>query len=260
MEPNYSWDAMTYDKVSIDVQLEWGKRLVDERKWAGNEIVMDAGAGSGNLTKIVANKVPNGFVYAVDSDPNMVQQATANLSDCQNVKVIHSLMQDVKLPRAVDVIFSNAAIHWVLDQPVLFHHFWQLLKPYGELVAEFGGHGNLQRILPLVFKIMQSDPFKDYFANWKQPWHFPTVDEAESMLKNAGFKNMQVRLFEQPMTFSDRQRFAMFVKTVIIKPFFAFLPTEPVRNRFLDIFLNQVECSGLAWSLDYVRIGIFAIK
>ena len=57
---NNSWDARTYDKASITVQLEWGRKLLANRQWVGNEIVMDAGAGSGNLTKILAGKVPHG--------------------------------------------------------------------------------------------------------------------------------------------------------------------------------------------------------
>src|ERR671925_1656695 len=89
---NYSWDARTYDKVSSNVQLEWGRKLLEKRQWIGNEIVMDAGAGSGNLTKILADKVPQGQVYAVDADPNMVQQATSNLSDYKNVQIFCSSM------------------------------------------------------------------------------------------------------------------------------------------------------------------------
>src|SRR5919205_3969224 len=129
MNTNHSWDARTYDTVSITVQLEWGRKLLEKRRWIGNEIVMDAGAGSGNLTKILADKVPNGLIYAVDADSNMVQQAKSNLSGYRNVQVIQSRMEDVKLPTKVDVIFSNAALHWILDQERVFTYFWQLLKP-----------------------------------------------------------------------------------------------------------------------------------
>src|SRR5919201_4642686 len=98
---NHSWDAKTYDKVSSNVQSEWGRKLLEKRRWVGNEIVMDAGAGSGNLTKILADKVPQGHVYAVDIDHNMIEQAKINLSNCNNVQVIHSGMDDVKLPTKV---------------------------------------------------------------------------------------------------------------------------------------------------------------
>src|SRR5687768_18229029 len=102
---NHSWDAKAYDKVSSNVQLEWGCKLLDKRKWAGNEIVMDAGAGSGNLTKILADRVPYGQIFAVDADPNMVQQARSNLSGWRNVQVIHSSMDKVNLPIELDVFF-----------------------------------------------------------------------------------------------------------------------------------------------------------
>ena len=42
---NYSWDARTYDKVSFNVELEWGRKLLEKRRWVGNEIVMDAWSG-----------------------------------------------------------------------------------------------------------------------------------------------------------------------------------------------------------------------
>ena len=98
---NHSWDAKTYDKVSSNAQLEWGRKLIEKRKWIGNEIVMDAGSGSGNLTRILADKVKHGEIYAVDTDPNMVQQAKSNLSGWRNVQVIHSSMDKVNLPMEV---------------------------------------------------------------------------------------------------------------------------------------------------------------
>lgn len=260
MSFGHSWDAKTYDKVSANVQLEWGRKLLERRAWAGNEIVMDAGAGSGNLTRVLADKVPNGHVYAVDADSNMVRQAEANLSDYGNVEVIHSGMQEVRLPAAVDVIFSNAALHWVLDQEGLFSHFWQLLKPSGELLVEFGGHGNLEGIIPSIFKVMESDRFKEHFAGWKQSWYFPKADETEKILQNAGFRDISVGMSRHTTTYPDRDSFADFVRTVVMKPFFGYLPDDAKRKGFLDALLSEIEQRGLGWSLDYVRIGISARK
>ncbi len=45
------WDARTYDQVSRLVQYRWGIQVLKWRKWRGDEIVMDAGCGSGLLTK-----------------------------------------------------------------------------------------------------------------------------------------------------------------------------------------------------------------
>jgi trans-aconitate methyltransferase len=258
---NHPWDARTYDKVSSNVQLEWGRKLLEKRRrWVGNEIVMDAGAGSGNLTKILADKVPAGQVYAVDADANMVQQAKSNLSAYRNVQVIHSSMDKVNLPREVDVIFSNAALHWVLDQEPVFLHFRQLLKPNGELLIECGGGENLERTLSLIFKIMQSDQFKEHFANWKQTWYFPIPEETERLLQKARFRDIQVNLLKKYTFFSDRESFANFVKTVIMKPFFGYIPDSKKKDEFLDAFLNEFERSGQSWSLDFMLLSIFARK
>jgi trans-aconitate 2-methyltransferase len=81
-----SWDAHTYDEVSCLVQYKWGQQVIKRRKWRGDEIVMDAGCGSGLLTKQLAKEVANGKVYAVDVDCNMIKQAKSNLQFFGNVK------------------------------------------------------------------------------------------------------------------------------------------------------------------------------
>jgi trans-aconitate 2-methyltransferase len=257
---NHSWDARTYDKVSSNVQLQWGRELLDRRRWSGNERVMDAGAGSGNLTKILADKAPQGQIYAIDTDPNMVQEAKSNLSGCRNVQVILSRMDKINLPTEVDVIFSNSALHWILDQEGVFSHFWQLLKPNGELLIEYGGHGNVERPLLVIFKLIQSNQFKEHFVNWKQSWYFPKPDDTERLLQNARFRDIQVNLSKRTTSFSDGAEFAIFVKTVIMKPFLGFLPDSKKKEQFLDAFLNEFERSGWAWSLDFMRLSVSAKK
>ena len=69
------WDAKTYDEVSRLAQYRWGQQILEWLKWSGNETVMDAGRRSGLLTKLLAQRVPRGKVYAVDMDSNMIIQA-----------------------------------------------------------------------------------------------------------------------------------------------------------------------------------------
>ena len=56
---------------------------------------MDAGCGSGLLTKLLARKVPRGKVYAVDVDSNMINQAKQNLNDLKNVELVQDDFADV---------------------------------------------------------------------------------------------------------------------------------------------------------------------
>jgi trans-aconitate 2-methyltransferase len=184
------WDAETYDIVS-SIQEAWGRKVVEWKSWQGNEKVMDAGCGTGKLTKILAQKVPAGMVYAVDIDHNMIEVAARNLNDISNVKFIESDISTASLPAKVDVIFSNAAIHWILDHRKLFENFWHLLDNSGEIMIQCGGHGNLNRIISIIDDIRQRDEFKSFFTNWKESWYFAKPEDTSQLLQDIGFKDVR---------------------------------------------------------------------
>jgi SAM-dependent methyltransferase len=159
------WDAQTYDEVSRLVQYRWGQQILEWRKWNGNETVMDAGCGTGLLTKLLAQRVPRGKVYAVDMDSNMIRHAKRHLKDLENVEVVQSDFGHVRLPTKLDVIFSNTALHWVHNQVPVFQHFWKMLNcdktRTRQLLIQCGGDGNLRRILTLLRRVMKLSSRED---------------------------------------------------------------------------------------------------
>lgn len=265
------WDAQTYDEVSRLVQYRWGRQVLEWRKWNGKETVMDAGCGSGLLTKLLARKVPRGKVYAVDIDSNMIKQAKRNLKDLKNVELVQSNFADVKLPTKLDVIFSNAALHLVHDHMRVFQHFWEMLNcdrtRRRQLLIQCGGYGNLRRILTLLRRVMELSEFKVYFTNMNQPWYFAKPDDTTKLLRAIGYVNTRVHIHSDHVSLTNREIYARFVKTVIMKPFLEQLPDDKIRNRYLELFLHEVEKrsnsskkSQTLWSLDYVRLNISAFK
>ena len=110
----YDWDATTYDHISNVIEA-WGHKTIGYRKWKGNEIVLDAGCGSGRLTKILSIKVPQGKVIAVDSDLSMIRLAKENLAKFYNIEFIKMDISEIELEEKVDVVFSNAVLHWILN-------------------------------------------------------------------------------------------------------------------------------------------------
>ncbi|MDQ3903141.1 MAG: hypothetical protein M3247_05845 [Thermoproteota archaeon] len=64
----------------------------------------------------------------------------------------------------------------------------------------------------------------------------------------------------QITSFSDRHNFAIFVRTVIMKPFLGYLPEANRKEQFIDVFLNEFEGHGWSWSLEFVRLTISARK
>jgi trans-aconitate 2-methyltransferase len=284
---NGSWDACTYDQVSYLVQYKWGQQVLEWRKWHGNEIVMDAGCGSGLLTKQLAKKVPRGKVYAVDIDSNMIKQARKNLQLFDNVEIIRSSFIDIKLPQKLDVIFSNSALHWVQDHRKTFQVFWDILKPTNsnnknkdtayssnnagnigssQLLIQCGGYGNLQQIITLLERITHLDQFRAYFTNWRQSWYFAKPDDTDKLLKEIGYVNNRVYLNIDYISLPNRRIYSRFIKTVVAKPYLERLSSDngdKLKTAFLKLFLDEVKRnsnnkSKTRWLLDFVRLNIVA--
>jgi trans-aconitate methyltransferase len=284
---NGSWDAHTYDQVSYLVQYKWGQHVLEWRKWHGNEIVLDAGCGSGLLTRQLAKKVPRGKVYAVDIDSNMVRQARKNLQLFDNVEVIESSFTNIKLPEKLDVIFSNSALHWVQDHRKVFQIFWDMLKPMnnnrdtnnkdptvnnnpgdfdtGQLLIQCGGYGNLRQIITLLERTRQLDQFKAHFTNWKQSWYFADPDDTDKLLKETGYVNSRVYSNRDCVILPNRHTYSRFIKTVVAKPYLERLSTDngnKLKKAFLKLFLDEVKKysnkSKTRWFLDFVRLNIVA--
>ena len=114
----YDWNATTYDHIS-DAQESWGHEIIEHRKSKGNERVLDAGCGSGRTTKILSIKVPQGKVIAVDSDSSMIRLANENLIKFSNIEFIKIDISQLEIAEKVDVVFSNATLHWILNHKFL---------------------------------------------------------------------------------------------------------------------------------------------
>jgi trans-aconitate methyltransferase len=258
------WDAETYDNVSTP-QEDFALKLVQLRNWAGNEIVMDAGCGSGRVTKILAKRIPNGRIYAVDNDVNMIDKAKDNLSELENIAVINSNLLDLSLkiiPSKVDVIFSNAVLHWVLDHPKIFSRFFDILNHNGQLLIQCGGYGNLRKAVSVFDKVKDSENFRHHFKDWKDKWYFPKPSETEKLLEEIGYSNVKVYLKETPISFPDRNIYSLYLKTVILGPYLRHIKSENGKEEYLENVLEDIEQnhSEMMWNFDYVRLNILADK
>ena len=52
------WDAATYDRIS-DMQFEWGRSFLERIELRGDEVALDAGCGTGRITRLLAERLPH---------------------------------------------------------------------------------------------------------------------------------------------------------------------------------------------------------
>jgi len=263
----YDWDATTYDYISNVIE-SWGRKTIEYRKWKGNEIVLDAGCGSGRLTKILSMKVPQGKVIAVDSDLSMIRLAKENLAKFSNIEFIKMDVSEIELKEKVNVVFSNAVLHWILNHKKVFELFWQILKPDGHLLIQCGGHRNLTKTLSIFNKVCKSKEFYNYFSNnkgdhiWNQTWYFAKKEDTEKILQEIGFRNIQVFLEDKEAKFNNKEEYFLYIKTIVLIPYLKYLSNKKLKDKFAKSIVEEIETNAkeLQWKLDYVRLNINAIK
>ncbi|MDE3129942.1 MAG: methyltransferase domain-containing protein [Acidobacteriota bacterium] len=242
------WDAGTYDRVSAPQQA-WAREQLQRLQLRGDEVVLDAGCGSGKVTAMLADLVPDGHVYAVDVAPSMVEHTQQALGP--RVSAFCQDLTELTLPEPVDAIFSNATFHWVPDHPRLFAALAAALRPAGQLVAQCGGFGNIDRFRTLADEVARGGEFAPYFAGWKGPWNYARADITAERLSAAGFTDIDTWLEPRPTTLADPEPF---VRTVCLVRHLDLLPAE-LEPSFISAVLAR---AGTPLLLDYVRLNIVA--
>lgn len=95
--------------------------------------VYDLGAGAGNATRLLKARWPHARVTGVDASEEMLAQAAAEVPD---VVWQRSDLATWRPPRPADVIYSNAALHWLGDHGHLFAELLAALRPGGVLAVQ----------------------------------------------------------------------------------------------------------------------------
>jgi trans-aconitate 2-methyltransferase len=240
------WDASTYDRVS-GPQQAWAAEQLDRLDLAGDEVVLDAGCGSGKITAELARRVPHGTVYAVDAAPSMVRHAQEALGD--RAIVLCQDLAELALPEPVDVVFSNATFHWIPDHDALFAALHRNMKPGGRLVAQCGGFGNIDEFRRIAEDVATEEPFAPYFADWRKPWNYATAEDTAERLRRAGFEDVSCWLEDKPTTPEEPRSF---VRTVCLVRHLGPLPRE-LHEPFIDRVLER---AGEPLVLAYVRLNM----
>jgi trans-aconitate 2-methyltransferase len=179
----------------------------------------------------------------------MVEQVGSVLRPRDEAMVADLLALELEDP--VDVVFSSAVFHWILDHEALFRSLHGVLKPGGRLAAQNGGAGNIAKLKASSEEVAGREPYAPHFEGFGQPWNYAAPEETEERLLGAGFT--RARCWLQPWDVVPPEP-AEFLRTVCLGPHVDRLPEE-LRDHFIaDILALEEE----PLVLGYVRLNIDA--
>lgn len=250
------WDAASYHRVA-NPHVDWGRVVLERLPLAGDETVIDAGCGTGRLTELLLERLPQGRVVALDQSANMLEQAASHLTPRfgDRVEFRRADLASIELDKVADAIFSTATFHWITDHDRLFAALYRALKPGGWLVAQCGGGPNIASLNAEAQRTMREAPFAAHIGDWTGPWHFATPEETESRLRDAGFVEVDAHLVEAPVTLESEDAYREFLTTVVFGTHLGRLPEE-LRGPFIERLVRWSAGQDTPWHLDYWRLNL----
>lgn len=127
-----SWDPTQYLRFSNE-RLRPALDLLAQVPLAAAARVVDLGCGTGNVTSVLRERFPQAVVIGVDASEAMLIKARQAAPGCHFVQGDFATWVPDAAP---DLIFSNAALHWVTRHETLFPGLVSLLAPGGVLAVQ----------------------------------------------------------------------------------------------------------------------------
>lgn len=257
---NFEFDGQKYKSASLH-QKEWGASIVAGLNFQGTETILDLGCGDGVLTKQLADRVPQGKILGIDASRGMIETAKElegyNLSFAlQDINVMAFLNE-------FDLIFSNAALHWVKDHERLLANCYKALKPGGIVRFNFAGDGNCSNFYEVVRAIMNSETYSGYFTDFVWPWYMPRISDYEELINRHEFKESRCWEENADRNFETKDHMVKWIDQPSIVPFLEYLPIEKqfgFRDEVVRRMVDKTIQTDRTFFETFRRINVFARK
>lgn len=159
-----SWDPAQYARFSRQ-RLQPALDLIARIPIESPRTVVDLGCGTGNVTRILRERRPRAGITGVDGSPQMLADARKHdeallWEQCD--------VAEWAPPAKFDLVFSNAALHWLDDHPALFTRLCGNVAGGGALAVQmprnFGAPSHT-----LVQELALSPPWREALAGLLRP-------------------------------------------------------------------------------------------
>jgi trans-aconitate 2-methyltransferase len=196
--------------------------------------VVDLGCGTGELTAQLAEALPGSEVLGVDNSPQMLERAQAYARPGLRFELAG--IEDVS--GEWDLIFSNAAIHWVDDHATLIPRLMGMLRPRGQIAVQVpSNHGH--PALSIVRELAAEEPFRTALGGFVRHSPVLSINEYAELLYAHGGSNLTVYEKVYPQVLEDSDAMATFTAGTVLVPYMERLP-EGLGEEFKRVYRERL--------------------
>jgi trans-aconitate 2-methyltransferase len=219
----HEFDGQKYKKAS-GMQKNWGRALINDLSLQGDETILDLGCGDGVLTELLARRVPDGQVIGIDASRGMIE--TAQELAGPNLEFRMMDMTALGFDQRFDVVFSNAALHWVKDQGAVLERVREILNPGGCVAFNFPGEGNCATLSAVLREVIREDALAEAMTDFEWPWCMPSVEAFRGLVESSAFDTCEVWGENADYALPDADAMIAWLDQPALVPFLAHLTPE----------------------------------
>ncbi len=188
-----TWSSTDYAQNAAFVP-ELGEAALQLLAPQPGELILDVGCGDGALTARIAEA--GAKVIGLDASEEMVEAARARGVDAfvADAETLDLTAQADRFGQ-FDAVFSNAALHWMLDPDAVATGIFAALKNGGRFVGEMGGAGNLVILRGALSDELEARGYRlpEQDLHW-----YPDPEQFTRLYCVAGFTDVEAELIQRP--------------------------------------------------------------
>lgn len=208
------WDPKQYHKFQAERSAPFFDllALVERRP---NLKVVDLGCGTGELTRQLADALPDSGVTGIDSSSQMLEKANSFASSHLRFEQV----DQAQLTGEWDLIFSNAALHWTENHAELIAKLYQQLTPGGQIAVQIPSNHN--HISHQVYReAADEEPFKMILKGFQRYAPVLSIDEYARLFFEQGAEEIVVFEKIYPHVLEDSEAVVEWISGTALVPYF----------------------------------------
>ncbi|KTD53112.1 methyltransferase [Legionella santicrucis] len=200
----------------------------------GDETIIDACCGTGNLAGFLGSYLPNCTIIGLDNAVNMIEFAKEKYFQNNVSFLLEDLtsFNESRKKSADFMICSWAVSHIPMEQQKNFtNNLYQYLKKEGQLIILFPIMGST--LSSVIQEVIKSEKWSKIFTKLENNRVTFTVEQYDELLRQVGFIDRKVRLCSEEITFKDQSELRCFIITSLAR-YLPYIPDPELCEEFIN--------------------------
>ena len=229
-----TWSPGQYQRFAAERAAPFHDLLALVRPVPGGRVV-DLGCGSGELTAQLHRRVGAAETLGLDSSPAMLERSAGVAGD--GLRFAEGGIGEFR-EAGWDVVFSNAALHWLPDHAELFGRLAGLLNPGGQLAVQMpANHDHPSHVV--AAEVAGDEPFRTALDGYRRVSPVQPPEWYAELLDRLGLPDQHVRLQVYLHHLASRDEVVEWVKGTLLTDYESRMPAE-LFEEFLAVYRRRL--------------------